>query len=131
MLEVLPIQTKDAQKKACEACGAEYRPQLLAYAAYGDGRFCGVCQFRMAPEGGIIETLDQVPGNEEFQPMFVMGRAALSFMEQCGAETGYYDGPVDDSNRVLIGAVGFRPDPVTGRYKVDLKGFFEHPCSAK
>jgi hypothetical protein len=129
MLEVLPIQTKDEQERICGLCGARYDPALLAYAAYGDGRLCGVCQFRLSPEGGVIETLDQIPGNDDFQPVFVMGRAALSFMERCGAEFGYYDGPVTEENRVLIGAVGFRPDPGTGRFSVDLRGFFDHPCS--
>ena len=128
MLKVLPIQSKADQEAFCAAVGTEYRPELLAYAAYADDQFIGVCQFCLGREGGIIRSLDAVPGNEDFQPMFVMGRAALSFMETCGAETAWYDAPVKDE--VLVGAIGFRKN-AEGRYAVDLRGFFDHPCQHK
>ena len=108
MLEVIPIQTKTEQ----EALAARV----------------GMCQFRLDPSGGHMLTLDSLPGHEDFQPMFVMGRAALNFMELCGAETAYYEAPLRD--RVLVGAIGFREDK-NGKLKVDLKGFFDHPCQHK
>lgn len=125
MLEVYPIRDKSEQERICADCGVVYMPEMLAYSAYADGSLIGVCQFRMEPRGGVIYTLDAIPGNEDFQPMFVMGRATLSFMETCGADTAYFDAPVRDS--VLVGAIGFRPDE-QGRYSVDLRGFFDHPC---
>lgn len=128
MLRVLPIQTKEEQERFCAEVGADYRPDLLAYAAYTDDKLIGVCQFRLGKEGGTILTLDEIPGNEDFQPMFVMGRATLSFMELCGAETAYYDAPVRDE--LLISAIGFRRN-AEGRYAVDLRGFFDHPCQHK
>lgn len=128
MLEVLPIQTKAEQEALCAAVGVEYHPELLAYAAYAEGKLIGVCQFILTPEGGSIRTLDAIEGNEDFQPMFVMGRATLSFIELCGGETAFYDAPVRDE--VLVGAIGFRKN-AEGRYAVDLRGFFDHPCQHK
>lgn len=128
MLEVIPIQTKTEQEALAARVGAEFLPDALAYRADADGEFVGMCQFRLDPSGGHMLTLDSLPGHEDFQPMFVMGRAALNFMELCGAETAYYEAPLCD--RVLVGAIGFREDE-NGKLKVDLKGFFDHPCQHK
>ena len=128
MLEVIPIQTKTEQEALAARVGAVFLPDALAYRADADGEFVGMCQFRLDPSGGHMLTLDSLPGHEDFQPMFVMGRAALNFMELCGAETAYYEAPLRD--RVLVGAIGFREDPA-GRLSVDLKGFFDHPCQHK
>lgn len=128
MLEVIPIQTKTEQEALAARVGAEFLPDALAYRADADGEFVGMCQFRLDPSGGHMLTLDSLPGHENFQPMFVMGRAALNFMELCGAETAYYEAPLRD--RVLVGAIGFREDPA-GRLSVDLRGFFDHPCQHK
>lgn len=128
MLEVIPIQTKTEQEALAARVGAEFLPDALAYRADADGEFVGMCQFRLDPSGGHMLTLDSLPGHENFQPMFVMGRAALNFMELCGAETAYYEAPLRD--RVLVGAIGFREDE-NGKLKVDLKGFFDHPCQHK
>ncbi len=128
MLEVIPIQTKTEQEALAARVGAEFLPDALAYRADADGEFVGMCQFRLDPSGGHMLTLDSLPGHEDFQPMFVMGRAALNFIELCGAETAYYEAPLRD--RVLVGAIGFREDE-NGKLKVDLKGFFDHPCQHK
>jgi len=126
MLKVLPIQTKTEQQKLCEAVGSEFIPDALAYAAWADEVFCGVCQFKLSPEGGVILSLRSVPGHETFQPMYVMGRAALSFIESCGGERAFFLPEVDESNRLLVGAVGFRESE--GRWTIDLRGAFDHPC---
>lgn len=128
MLEVIPIQTKTEQEALAARVGAEFLPDALAYRAEADGEFVGMCQFCLDPSGGHMLTLDSLPGHEDFQPMFVMGRAALNFMELCGAEAAYYEAPLRD--RVLVGAIGFREDE-NGKLKVDLKGFFDHPCQHK
>ena len=128
MLEVIPIQTKTEQEALAARVGAEFLPDALAYRADADGEFVGMCQFRLDPSGGHMLTLDSLPGHEDFQPMCGMGRAARNFMELCGAETAYYEAPLRD--RVLVGAIGFREDE-NGKLKVDLKGFFDHPCQHK
>ena len=78
MLEVLPIQTKAEQEALCARCGVPFKTEMLAYQALVDGDLRGICQFTMGPEGGRI--VDFAPlGTPEFEPLFVMGRAALNF----------------------------------------------------
>ncbi|MBR7151900.1 MAG: hypothetical protein IKD02_06165 [Clostridia bacterium] len=125
MLEVLPIQSKQEQEALCARCGIPFDPSLLAYRALVDGELRGVCQFTMNADGGRILGFAAVPEKYEFEPMFVMGRAALNFIDLCGVHRAYFDAPCD--NEILIKAIGFSKN-AEGRYEMDLTNFFQEPC---
>ncbi len=125
MLEVLPIQEKSTQEMLCTRCGIEFKPELLAYQALVDGELRGVCQFTMDACGGRIVDFAPVTDGYEFEPMFVMGRAALNFIDLCGVHRAFFD--ADCNNETLIKAIGFSRNP-DGRYEIDLTDFFKEPC---
>ena len=125
MLEVLPIQSKEEQEALCARCGMPYDPALLSYRATVDGELRGLCQFTMDRSGGRIVHFAHFPDAYDFEPMFVMGRAALNFIDLCGVHRAYFDADYD--NETLILAIGFRKN-TEGRYEVDLEGFFNEPC---
>ena len=89
MLEVLPIQDKQEQEALCARCQIPFRTEMLAYQALVEGELRGVCQFTMNPEGGKIVDFAHVPDLYEFEPMFVMGRAALNFIDLCGVHHAF------------------------------------------
>ena len=122
MLEVLPIQEKQEQELLCARGGIPFRTEALAYKAIVDGEICGICQFKMDAEGGKILDFSAMPNRHEFEPMFVMGRAALNFIDLCGAHEAYFEG---DKTRAAI-AVGFREKG--GKLYADLTGMFDSPC---
>lgn len=125
MLEVLPIQSKEEQETLCARCGIPYRAEMMAYQALVDNTLCGICQFTMNAEGGRIVDFAPTPDGYEFEPMFVMGRATLNFIDLCGIHRAYFDaeGVGDD----LIRAIGFSKNS-ENRYEIDLTNFFEEPC---
>lgn len=125
MLEVLPIQTKEEQEALCARFGIPFDPSLLAYQALLEGELCGICQFTMDDEGGRILHFATLPEKYEFEPMFVMGRAALNFIDLCGVHRAFFDAPCE--NETLIKAIGFSKN-ADGRFEVDLNGFFNEPC---
>lgn len=125
MLEVLPIQDKQEQEALCARCGVSFRTELLAYKALVDGELRGVCQFTMNAEGGRIVDFASVPNGYEFEPMFVMGRATLNFIDLCGVHTAFFDAACD--NETLIKAIGFSKNS-DGRFEMDLTDFFNEPC---
>lgn len=125
MLEVLPIQEKETQEVLCARCGIEFKPELLAYQALVDGELRGVCQFTMDACGGRIVDFAPVTDGYEFEPMFVMGRATLNFIDLCGVHRAFFD--ADCNNETLIKAIGFSRNP-DGRYEIDLTDFFKEPC---
>ena len=125
MLEVLPIQNKQEQEALCARCKIPFDADLMAYKALVEGELKGVCQFTMNADGGRILGFASVPEKYEFEPMFVMGRAALNFIDLCGVHRAYFDAPCD--NEILIKAIGFSKN-ADGRYEMDLTNFFQEPC---
>lgn len=125
MLEVLPIQDKKEQETIANLCGVPFRTELLAYKALVDGELRGICQFKMSAEGGSIVDFAHVPEKYEFEPMFVMGRAALNFIDLCGIHRAYFDANCD--NETLVKAIGFSRN-ADGRFEMDLTDFFQEPC---
>ncbi len=125
MLEVLPIQDKQEQEALCGLCGIPYDADLMAYKALVEGSVKGICQFTMNASGGSITHFAHAPEGYEFEPMFVMGRATLNFIDLCGVHTAYFD--ADYQNETLIRAIGFSKD-ANDRYHMDLTDFFKEPC---
>ena len=125
MLEVLPIQDKKEQETIANLCGVPFRTELLAYKALVNGELRGICQFKMSAEGGAIVDFANVPEKYEFEPMFVMGRAALNFIDLCGIHRAYFDAECD--NETLVKAIGFSRN-ADGRFEMDLTDFFQEPC---
>lgn len=125
MLKVLPIQDKEEQAKLCALCNIPYRAEMLAYKALVEEELRGICQFTMNAQGGKIVDFAHAPDAYEFEPMFVMGRAALNFIDLCGIHRAYFDAEYD--NEILIKAIGFSKNS-DGRYEVDLTDFFNEPC---
>ena len=124
MLKVTPIQSKGEQKAACEICGAEFDADLLAFALYEGDKILGVSQFKMAPEGGVIRTIDLT--DDKFDLFYMLCAGTMNFIELCGARFAYLDAPVDP---VLAKALSFAADE-SGRPVSDLKAFFSAPCKS-
>lgn len=122
MLEIKPIQDKNEQKTLCELCGAAYRPSALAYSAYDNGAPIGICQFRIANDTGYLYNLCNTADTDDLEALIIMGRAALNFIDLCGAHEAYFEG---DKTRAAI-AVGFREKG--GKLYADLTGMFDSPC---
>ena len=126
MITVLPIEDKNEQERLAALCGIDFLADALAYRATDeDGSFAGMCQFSLNAEGGHLWHLAPAPLMKSEEPLFVMGRAALNFIDLCGTKTAFFEG--DPPSRALLTRIGFRCDE-SGRYSVSLDGFFTHPC---
>ena len=131
MLEVLPIQTKTEQEALCARAGIHFKVDAMAYRAAVDGELTAVCQFSMDAEGGHIHDLAMVKDREfsdrdRIESLFVMGRAAMNFIDLCGVHQAYFEDEAFEGEG-MIKSIGFtkRED---GRWFVDLTDFFVEPC---
>ncbi len=128
MLKVFPIQEKSEQEALCARCGVPYEAELLAYQATVEDIFVGVCQFKLTPEGGILYHLAPAADRPvDTEAIFVMGRAALNFIDLCGIHRAYFDGDDTLVGQTMLHAIGFRKNDA-GRYEMDLTDFFTTPC---
>lgn len=119
MLTIKPIEKKDDQRTLCGVCGAEYCADYFAYAAYDDEKFIGICQFGMGDGVGHIYDISHAPDTDDFESLFLLGRAALNFIDLCGVADAYFEG---EEGR-LSKAVGFKRTD-DGKLYMDLRGFF-------
>ena len=128
MLKVLPVQSKDEQKNLCALCNVGFKEELLAYAATVDDEFCGICQFKLTDKGGIIYDIAHATEKFDRQAIFVLGRAALNFIDLCGVHNAFFIGSLSEKiDETLIKQIGFKKSD-DGKYEVDLTNFFDHPC---
>ena len=131
MLEILPIQTKPKQEALCARAGIPYRVDAMAYRASVDGEITAVCQFSMDAEGGHIHDLAMVKDREfshrdRIESLFVMGRAAMNFIDLCGVHKAYFEDTAFEAEG-MIKSIGFEKLE-DGRWFVDLTDFFVEPC---
>lgn len=126
MITVTPIQQKEEQRTLCALCGIPFLEEALAYRAIGEqGEFTGICQFKTDSDGGHIYHIATPTSEDANDARFVMGRAALNFIDLCGIKIAFFDG--DSLPDDLLRRIGFQRDE-KGRYTVNLDGFFTHPC---
>ena len=125
MIKVTPIQTKAEQEECCKLCSIKYDPDCLAYSALVDDKLVGACQFKVTKGGGVLRDIRCIDGMYDFETLFIMGRAALNFIDLCGVHSAKYVGEVKDAS--LLKAVGFREN-ANGIYEINLEGFFNDHC---
>ena len=129
MLIIKPIQTKEQQATACRACGIEFHPNSLAYAAYVDDVFTGISQFTLNDEYGLLENLVCAEGIDDFEALFIMGRQTMNFIDLCNVHVAEIL-PTAATERLII-ALGFKKQD-DGHFRIDMTGFFEGgSCQSK
>lgn len=124
MFRIKPIQTKEDQERICALCDTEYDADMLAYSATTEkDELLGVCQFKLGDNAGYIKELVYAPGTDDYEAMFIMGRATLNFIDLCGIKSAYYMG----EENTLVKSLGFKKNN-EGKLFMDLTGAFEHGC---
>lgn len=123
MLEVYPIQEKKEQERLCMLCNIDYDVEKLAYAGYVKGVLVGVLQFAIHGDSGYIYDVENAVDIDNQDALFVMGRAALNFIDLCGVKKAYFAG-YTQNREALIKQIGFSMQE-NGEWFMDLNGFFE------
>lgn len=127
MLIIKPIEDKNEQKEITGLCGIEFKPELFAYKAHNDGELLACAQFDIRENGAYIDAMRQVIGTaDDFEGMFILGRAVLNFLDLCGVVTAYYPSPANETETRLAKAIGFKE--ADGVLSVTLTGMFDAKC---
>ncbi len=127
MLVIKPITDSTEQIEICGKCGIEYIEGHFAYKAHDDGTLIACAQFEIGSAGAEIDAIKQVIGTQDdFEAMFILGRAVLNFLDLCGIEKAYFPSVSSESEERLAKAIGFKY--VDGVLEATLTHMFDAKC---
>ena len=128
MFKISPIKDKETQKREVEECGASFREDFFAYAMKDaeSGELMGISQFEIDSQGGYISDIKEAPNRNDFEAMFILGRATMNFIDSCGAHICRAAKYAADAT--LLRGIGFTEKD--GEYFSDMTGFFDGKCSS-
>ena len=124
MFKISPVQSEEEQINCAKKCNTEYKSGAFSYAMRdtATGNLMGFSQFEITKSGGFL--LDLRPANEydDYEAMFILGRATMNFIDLCGVHT--LTASVNSGDPSLLKAIGLRPTE-DGTYFCDMTGFFD------
>lgn len=121
MIEVLPLRDKVLKESACIQCGVKYSPELMAYAAYNDGKISCICQFSINEDRATIIDLSTATDIIDDEILFITARAALNFIDLCGVRFSQIKSKNIENS--VAENLGFSKNS-DGIYEIDLTRFF-------
>ena len=126
MFKIQPIQSKSEQQEVAEACGAVYNEGYFAYSMRdaSTGELMGFSQFEITSGEGYISDIRPVVGADDFEAMFILGRATMNFIDLCGAHTAR--APHSAGDLTLMLSLGFKESD--GVYLADMTDMFNGKC---
>ncbi len=126
MLTIHPVQDKNEQRRLCNICDVPYRPGDFAYAAYVDGQFVGLSQFRVDDSRGYLDDLVSSPGTNDAEALFIMGRQTLNWIDLLGLHT--CRARSDSAPRKLLHIMGFSEEENQDILTADMTHMFDGHC---
>ena len=124
MFKIAPIQSPEEQSLVAKECGSVYNIGAVGYAMRDNesGELMGFSQFEINANGGILLDLRPAKDLDDYEAMFILGRATMNFIDLCGAHT--LSATADAADNTLLRAIGMKPTN-DGNYFCDMTGFFD------
>ena len=124
MFKIAPIQSIDEQIEVASVCGSDYKAGAFGYAMRDSktNAIMGFAQFEINDNGGMLLDLREAKGLDDYEAMFILGRATMNFIDMCGAHTLFATSESGDAN--LLRAIGLKLME-DGNYFCDMTGFFD------
>ncbi len=130
MFKITPVQDINITKAYIDKCNITLKNGAFVYAMtdIDSGALMAVSQFEITKEYGYIYNIKEVPGLNDFEAMFILGRQTMNFIDLCGTHICRASKYIDQK---LLIAIGFKPDE-NGEFICDMTGFFDGShCSSK
>ena len=130
MFRISPIQSVEEQIKCAKECNTEYKEGAFAYTMNDSetGAIMGFSQFEITSDGGYLHDLRPAVGYDDYEAMFILGRATMNFIDLCGAHVCRAANDAADSG--LLHAIGFKEAENKVLF-ADMTGMFDGHCDGK
>lgn len=125
MLEIMQINGKEFQQRACSDLNIRYIPDSLAYCALQKGQVIALCQFTVKEQYAAIESLTVIgaPGFAAERTARDLLFAVLSYLDSYGVSTALCK--EDQACGVLDEYISRFPKSGAGCYQIEIDGFFD------
>lgn len=118
MLEIRPVYTSYEREEYTRVFGIVPADDHFVIAAHNNGRFVGTAYGIVDAPKGTIELMSLIEGYDDYIDRFLLGKAALNYLDLNGAVEVTYTG----NDEKLAKSLGFKTT-VTPMY-INLTGYF-------
>ena len=127
MFKISPINDAHLQSIYASQCDTAIRDGYFAYAMIDveTNELMGFSQFEIESSCGFISDIKPKGGLSDFEAMFILGRATMSFIDMCGAHTCRAEKNAADER--LLRSIGFKATG-SGEWITDMTGMFDGHC---
>ena len=119
MIAIRPVYTSYEREEYTKPFGIVPKENQVVIAANNDGRFVGAALVSFEESKGTVHMMSLIDGYDDYIDRFLIGKAALNFLDLSGAKDVTYVG--DDEK--LAKALGFKIED--GNMTINLIGYFD------
>ena len=119
MIAIRPVYTSYEREEYMKPFGIVPEDNQVVIAANNDGRFVGAALVSFEANSGTVHLMSLIEGYDDYIDRFLIGKAALNFLDLSGAKDVTYVG----SDEKLAKALGFKID--NGKMTINLTGYFD------
>lgn len=119
MIAIRPVYTSYEREEYMKPFGIVPEEGYQVIAAHNDGRFVGGAYLSYEGKSGTIYLMSLIDGYDDYIDRFLIGKAALNFLDLAGAKDITYTG----NDEKLAKALGFKIDDE--KMTINLEGYFD------
>ena len=119
MIAIRPVYTSYEREEYMKPFGIVPEDNQVVISAINDGRFVGAALVSFEGNNGTIHMMRLVDGYDDYIDRFLLGKAALNFLDLSGAKDVVYIG----NDEKLAKALGFKIDE--SGMTINLTGYFD------
>lgn len=133
MLHIIPIQSKDEQRRLADGLGERFSPAAFAYLAVDEDErgeilsLIGFMQFVLGEDAAQVICLRQAPDSHDLEAMQILARAAFSFIHRVGLR--FVRVPKGAADAELMSAL--RMQDRTDFWELDISAYFAMKCEER
>ena len=118
MIAIRPVYTSYEREEYMKPFGIVPQENQIVIAANNDGRFVGAALVSFNGNEGTVHMMSLIDGYDDYIDRFLIGKAALNFLDLSGAKDVTYIG----NDEKLAKALGFK---IEGSMTINLTGYFD------
>lgn len=126
MFKITPVRDRTVAEAVAAACGVPVRDGAFMYRMIDveSEELLGMSQFEILGHEGVLFDLKEAPDKQDFEAMFILGRATMNFIDMCGTHVCRATGESADAS--MLRALGFRE--AGDGFFADMHGMFDGHC---